>query len=346
MYFFIGSYTDEGSPAPEPKGAGISYGSFDPFSGTIKFLGSHFQRNPSFPIVSADGATLYAAEEMFATGNPKLVAYRILEDGSLNKLNEAPLEGDYACHLAIANQTILVANYVSGDILVYTLEDDGKIGALTQRIWHSGSGIHKERQEAPHPHMMYAQDDQIVYCVDLGIDMVKAYGVEASSGNWRPRPELDIKVNDGAGARHMDMNRGKDTMTILGELSGELSLYHKKEEYFELTDSVCLGNGDMSAAAIKIHANERFIYISERKNNRLYGFMILNNRLQRIGHFSSRGTTPRDISIDPTGRWLLAANQDSNAIAVFSIDTQSGELQFVRSYDVATPSCICWQYPA
>lgn len=345
MYFFVGSYTEPGSPATEPKGAGISSCSFDPQNGTITITGNHFQRNPGYPIVSADGKMLYAAEEIFASCNPMLVAYTILGDGSLSKLNEVPVNGDYACHLAIANQTILVANYGSSDILVYALEKDGQPGPLIQHIHHHGSGMNNERQEAPHPHMIYPLHDHTVYCVDLGIDMAKAYRADTPSDRWEPLEEMDIIVKAGAGARHIDMDPDKEWMVLLGELSGELFLFRKMQGRFQLMDTFVLGENEMSAAAIRIHANGRFIYCSERKTNSIYAFVILNSKLHLIGKYSSGGMTPRDIAVDPTGQWMLAANQDDNSIAVFSIETSTGELKLMHTYPVATPSCICWQIP-
>ena len=38
------------------------------------------------------------------------------------------------------------------------------------------------------------------------------------------------------------------------------------------------------------------------------------------------GRTPRNFTLDPTGAWLLAANQDSDDIGVFGRDIDSGNL--------------------
>ena len=38
------------------------------------------------------------------------------------------------------------------------------------------------------------------------------------------------------------------------------------------------------------------------------------------------GKTPRNFAIDPTGKFLLAANQDSGNIVVFRIDQKTGGL--------------------
>ena len=345
MYFFAGSYTETDAPAPAPKGLGIVSCSFDPGDGSIRIIDSQFQRNPAYPIVSANGMFLYAAEEILLSEKPRLVAYKILEDGRLATINAAALPGSYGCHLAIANQTLLVANYGSGNISVYSLEEDYQIGPLIQNIQHTGSGIHKERQEASHPHMVYLLNDQTVYCVDLGIDMAKAYHFEVDAKKWKPLPSLDIQVKQGAGARHMDMDLKKEWMVLIGELSGEVFLYRKTKTGFECMDTVSTGKGEMTAAAIRVHANGRFIYCSERTTNCIYAFKISANKLQSIGVFPSGGKTPRDIAIDPTGKWLLSANQNGNTIAVFSIDQLTGELRFSGECSIPTPSCICWRHP-
>jgi len=344
MYFFVGSYTETNSSTSVPGGLGIVCCSFDSENGSIQIIDSQFQRNPTYPIVSNNGMFLYAAEEIFISEKPQLVSYRIHENGTLLKLNAVSLPGDYACHLAIASQTILVANYMSGDILVYAMEEDGLIGSMMQHIKHTGSGINKERQEAPHPHMMYPLNDRIVYCVDLGIDMAKAYHFEVDVKKWQSLTSLDIHVKQGAGARHIDMDVKKEWLVLIGELSGELFLYRKTKTGFQCVDTASTGEGEMTAAAIRVHTNGRFIYCSERTTNCIYAFTVSANKLQPIGVFSSAGETPRDISIDPTGKWLLSANQHGNTIAVFSIDQLTGELRFSGECSVPAPSCICWQH--
>ncbi|MFN9911093.1 MAG: lactonase family protein, partial [Pirellulaceae bacterium] len=50
--------------------------------------------------------------------------------------------------------------------------------------------------------------------------------------------------------------------------------------------------------------------------------------------------TPRNFNIDPSGKWLLAAGQDSHTLAAFAIDTAKGELTYNRSV-IHTPAPIC-----
>ncbi len=47
------------------------------------------------------------------------------------------------------------------------------------------------------------------------------------------------------------------------------------------------------------------------------------------------------FAIDPSGRWLLVANQNSDSVAVFEIDRQSGTLaDSGRRLEVGTPMCV------
>jgi 6-phosphogluconolactonase len=58
---------------------------------------------------------------------------------------------------------------------------------------------------------------------------------------------------------------------------------------------------------------------------------------------STDGDWPRNFSLDPTGRWLLVANQRSNSIVVFARDQESGRLTPTRS-SLALPSPVCLRF--
>jgi len=60
---------------------------------------------------------------------------------------------------------------------------------------------------------------------------------------------------------------------------------------------------------------------------------------------STGGDWPRNFSLDPTGRWVLVANQRSNSIIVFGRDEESGKLTPTRQR-IALPSPVCLRFPA
>jgi 6-phosphogluconolactonase len=66
-----------------------------------------------------------------------------------------------------------------------------------------------------------------------------------------------------------------------------------------------------------------------------------NGRLMPLDRVPRGGKTPRHFAIDPSGKWLFAANQDSNDIVLFRIDPSSGRLlETSRSLKVVSPVCV------
>jgi len=49
-------------------------------------------------------------------------------------------------------------------------------------------------------------------------------------------------------------------------------------------------------------------------------------RLSAAGRVSTEGKTPRAFTISPDGKYLLAANQDSDSVMTFAIDPRTGAL--------------------
>ena len=63
--------------------------------------------------------------------------------------------------------------------------------------------------------------------------------------------------------------------------------------------------------------------------------------LKAAGVCSTKGRTPRNFAIDPTGAFLLAANEESGNIVVFRIDAATGALTPTGQVEeVSAPVCI------
>ena len=176
MILYTGCYTANiGSPAPNPTGKGIGRFEFNPDNGAFNQLDFTWQRSPSYLCISKDKKHLYAAEECKKTLLPEIFAYEIKSTGALSFLNSQKIDASHACHLSEVSQQIIVANYISGNALVYPKANDGRLESAKQVIQHNGSGIHPERQTGPHVHMVYPVNDQFIFLVDLGLDKALAY---------------------------------------------------------------------------------------------------------------------------------------------------------------------------
>jgi len=64
--------------------------------------------------------------------------------------------------------------------------------------------------------------------------------------------------------------------------------------------------------------------------------------LRAAGHAATAGRTPRNFAIDPTGTFLLTANQDADSVVTFQIDRATGALAATGHVAaLASPVCVC-----
>ena len=59
-----------------------------------------------------------------------------------------------------------------------------------------------------------------------------------------------------------------------------------------------------------------------------------------MAHQSVMGKKPRNFMIDPTGNFVLVANQDSNNIIIFKRDMKTGLLTSTKK-EIAVPNPVC-----
>ena len=352
MRIFVGCYTMKISEELDGKGEGIYCFDFNTTNGQLKLVDVIPAQNPSYLTLSKDGKFLYAVEEVLMDESPKIRAYKINQEGKLPTLtliNEQELPGSFACHLTLSNsQThLVIASYMSGNVLVYPIDANGGILPFTQNIQHEGSGPNKLRQEAPHAHMIYPTGTNGIFVVDLGLDLAKAYDLDSKTGQMIETPESDISIRKGAGARHMLIHPDLDIAFVFSELSAEVFSFRitgKKYELIEVLPSLPDDHTiTPSGAAIRMHPNGKFLYVSNRSNNSItiFRFDRYSEKLSIAGVEPCGGQTPREINIDPTGQWLLGANQDSDSIVVFSINQSNGLLKKNDiNKEIKTPCCI------
>ena len=348
MIFYTGSYTQDETPALKPEGKGIGCFTLDIESGKVELLQYTKQRSPSYLVISDDKKYLYAIEEMFEDLSPQVFAYRINQDGKLSLLNSQKIKGDYACHLAIVKDQLVVASYVSGNVLSFQIREDGSLAPFHQEIKHSGTGPNKERQEAAHAHMIYPIESDQMFVLDLTLDKAKAYHLNSETEKWFENSNKDIAIDAGAGARHMVMDKAKKFAYVLSELSGEVFIVKTGNDQNEIVQKISFVpesyKGDFGGAAIRLHPNGEFLYASCRGADTIAIFKIDkdSNKLTLVTCQSTEGRTPRDFNIDPSGKWLIVANQDSNTLVIFEIDQKTGKLRFTSKVTVETPVNICW----
>jgi hypothetical protein len=142
-------------------------------------------QDPSFVAVHPDGKYLYAVNE--AGKNSMVSAFAIDEaSGKLALLNQLSALGEDPCYISFdrSGKFVLIANYSSGNVAVFPILADGKLGEHTAVVQDSGAlGPNKERQDAPHAHWIEpSAHNRFVYVADLGLDRVLIYKFDAAKG--------------------------------------------------------------------------------------------------------------------------------------------------------------------
>jgi 6-phosphogluconolactonase len=60
-----------------------------------------------------------------------------------------------------------------------------------------------------------------------------------------------------------------------------------------------------------------------------------------VEHVSTQGKTPRNFSLDPTGGYLFAANENSDTVVLFRVNANTGRLTPAgQVLEVPSPSCV------
>jgi 6-phosphogluconolactonase len=86
-----------------------------------------------------------------------------------------------------------------------------------------------------------------------------------------------------------------------------------------------------------------FVYVANRLDDFMVSFSISpsDGKLTLMERTPCGGKTPRHIALDPSGRWLLVANQATDNLSVFARDAKTGKLANEgKSFPLSRPQCI------
>ena len=75
----------------------------------------------------------------------------------------------------------------------------------------------------------------------------------------------------------------------------------------------------------------------------IFGIDQGSGRISLAGHAETLGQVARNFNIDPSGRWLICVNQDSDNAVVFRIDQETGLLT-PTGQQVEVANAVCTQF--
>lgn len=305
--------------------------------------------SPAFLALHPNHHLLYSVNEV---DKGSVSAYSIDEpSGKLTLLNQQSSSGHAPTHLVVdpLGRNVLVANYGSGSVAVLPIESDGKLAAPSSVDQHTGKGADPGRQDGPHAHCINV-DPAGHYAVscDLGLDKVFVYRFDPQAHTITPNDPPFGATAPASGPRHLAFSPDGRRVYVVDEMACTVTAFQYDADHGTLTEFQTISTlpadfqGQKSTAEIAVHPSGKFLYASNRGDaNSLAIFTIdAEGKLTAAGHASTEGRAPRDFALDPTGKWLLAANQDTDNIVEFRIDPESGALQ-PTGVNVKTPMPVC-----
>ena len=350
----VGTYTVGASE-------GIYVYDFNTATGAAKLLDSAKTSNPSFLAVSADGKKVYTVNENGkGEGGGTVTAYSFAKtDGKLTQLNKQSAAGNHPCYIALdkTGGWAAVGNYTSGTVTLLRIRTDGSLGDTTVTIQHAGSGPNKSRQAGPHVHAaVFSPDNKYLLVTDLGTDKIITYGFNELTGqlttlNRQTGGDLPTAVLPaGSGPRHLSFHPNRKWVYSVQELSGTITTFDYNGG--KLTEKGVASllpsdyRGTPTSAHVQVSPDGRFLYASNRNPSNtiaIFKIDVVEGSLELIGHQSSGGKAPRHFNFDPSGNFLLVANQDTDNITILRINRKTGQLSPTgQEIKVSKPVCVQW----
>ena len=350
---YIGGYT-------KGKTKGIFIYNMNPSTGflTPQGVGPDVE-SPSYLALSPNHRYLYAVNEVDTfEGKPGggVSSYKIdPSTGALTLINAQNSGGTGPCHISTdsAATHILVANYGSGSVEVLPVDGaDGSLGMPSCLIQHSGSSVDASRQEGPHAHCsIFDPNDKFAMVCDLGLDKIVAYKYDKTAGTIDSTGVSPGVVAPGSGPRHFVFSKDGKHGYCVTEMKSTVTAFHYDPssgalKEFQTISALPAGfNGNSSGAEIALSPDGKFVYSSNRGADNLAIFAVSprDHTLSLVGHQSTGGKVPRCFGIDPSGNYIIAANQESNTLVVFKRNIKTGTLTPTgQTLECPAPVCVVY----
>lgn len=350
-YFLLtGTYTSTGSK-------GIYVHHFNTGTAGNYPVDSVKASNPSFLAISPGMNTVYAVNENTADNGKGggVTAFSFdRTTGKLKTLTSQSSEGNHPCYIATdkTGKWIVTGNYSSGNLAILPANSTG-LEKATAVIQHTGKGGDAKRQAGPHVHAtVFSKDNRFLFVSDLGIDKVMIYHFDEQTGTIKPTQQGFVQTVPGSGPRHIVFSPNDKFAYLIEELTGTISVYRYNSKKGTLNavqniSTVPPGfKGYPGSADIHLSADGKFLYASNRGDANNIAIYKVNKRkgtIAVIGYQPVLGKAPRNFSIDPSGKYLLSANQDSDEIVIFLRNKRTGLLtDSGKRIKIPKPVCLKW----
>lgn len=251
---------------------------------------------PTWVLAHPELPILYAVDDESAKEG-SVTAYAVNRTtGALTKVNQVATKGNGTTNLSLDmhSMTLLAANYNSGSVSSIAVNRDGSLGPFVSMIQETGSGPNK-RQASAHAHSATVDPSERYALVpDLGADRVFVYGFDPATHELTPdggpNPH-SFALPPGSGPRHAAFGLNGQFVYLLNELTAEIMVLRWDASQGRLTQVQAVQTTSDGFKGVKSGA---------------------------------------EVAVSHDGRFLYVENRGENAIVVYRVNPDSGELSLVQ----------------
>ncbi|HMK26641.1 MAG TPA: lactonase family protein [Chitinophagaceae bacterium] len=349
-YLLVGTYDS-------PKSEGIYVYKFNSKDGSVREISHVKTSNPSFLAIPVNQKYVYSVNETGdSTGKGGGVSSFSFnkKTGILTAINRQSSEGNSPCYITVdqTGKWVIAGNYSTGNFSILPVSVKGVLGKASQVIQHKGSGLDTTRQRSPHVHAVFLKKNNYdLYVPDLGIDKIMTYHFDAKTGRVIPSKLGYVSPGAGSGPRHIDIHPNGKYVYLVEELSGSIAVFRDfgngdLHEIQSLSALPLTYKGPAGSADIHVSPDGKFLYSSNRGSSNTIAIFSIDAKtgmIKLLDHQNTLGLTPRNFNFDPTGKFLLAGNQNSNEIIIFKRDLKTGLLTDTgKRILIGKPVCLKW----
>lgn len=281
--------------------------------------------------------------------------------GALTLLNTVPSMGVSPSQLAITGngKFLVVANFGNAagqaTVAAFPILPDGSLGkatsSLEQKGQADGPSVPRDANGLSptdsHNHcMMLSPDSRFAVACNLGLGKVFIFRLDPKSGILTENGAFVMPTPPGALARphHMVFQpSGRFAYILDGDMRVVAATYDAAKGRMKTIQMVPIvaeppPGSAFSGSEIRLSPSGRYLYTSARAvdgtlkstqaNGALNVFAVdaKTGKLSPVQQISTGGAAPRTFTFDPTGAYMLVANQLSDAVTIFAVDQRTGRL--------------------
>ncbi len=322
---YVGSYSYTG------KAKGITVYDVDVEKGMFTERCEVEVDNASYVTVSADSQTLYSIAD------EGVVAFRVLQNGNLSRLNSAKINGIRGCHLSAdaKGRYVCVSGFHDGKTTVLRLRKDGGVGRIVDGVFHKGLGSVAERNFRPHVTCTRrTPDDCFIMAVDSGLDQVKIYRFSEQEERLIQVDAIHCDLE--SAPRHFRFSSDGRFIYLMYEQKNVIDVFtyesHKRAPKIEKIQTISTMGAKhrtrAAACSMRFSPDETHLFCGNAGDETVSVF----NRdpetgmLELLCSLPISGEYPKDIAVFPDGKHIASLNHESGTITFFTVDYEKGLL--------------------